>query len=543
MLSASTVSKARRDNNNNSSNRNTSDQEQWAKSVVPGAVAESEGEPRMSSKDKGSQALTPAEIAEEARLMESKRAMLTRLNSKSKMQQVSCRRQLWMLLEEPSLHWASLAIHHVYSALTIFSVVTTTVLTVEDLPLWCEDLLQVVDVFFNATFSLEVVVRIICAPRLDILAKNMYLWIDIAAVLPFYIVTLPNLDTDENPLLELLILLVPVFRLLKVTRHSSGWRLLMYSLTKVAPPLAVPFFLLIIMVVTSACMIFWIEKHAVPDLDGRAFANVPHAMWFSIVTISTVGYGDVSPNSALGKLATCFLILMGVCYMAMPLTIVGGEFSNVWDARDKILMRMTVLEKMAQGGILQEHLEELFRATDADNSGAMTRSEFTTFLNVFNLGVTPNQMIRLFKSIDDNNSGEICFEEFAEFLFPDYESNDVTTPMDARPTDGNPCDMARNAVVEISPLSLEALSDDGGTALSPSSEMDPFSSKSTKPVAHASDNPLERRVERIERLLEDLGANQRRYFQNLTALVQQQQNPLPCGNSSASIQMTDMTDK
>ena len=62
--------------------------------------------------------------------------------------------------------------------------------------------------------------------------------------------------------------------------------------------------------------IIWIEKHHAKAIDGGpAFESIPHAMWFTICTVSTVGYGDVSPNSETGKGVASGLILVGVCYM------------------------------------------------------------------------------------------------------------------------------------------------------------------------------------------------------------------------------------
>ena len=57
------------------------------------------------------------------------------------------------------------------------------------------------------------------------------------------------------------------------------------------------------------------------------------AVYFSVVTMSTVGYGDLSPTSSLGKLVTMFSTLMGIIFVAMPLTIVGDNFSEAWQNR------------------------------------------------------------------------------------------------------------------------------------------------------------------------------------------------------------------
>merc|ERR1719379_2307952 len=226
---------------------------------------------------------------------------------------------------------------------------------------------------------------------------------DIFAVVPFYV--LPGIDAGDNAAIELLVLLVPILRLLKITRHSSGWRLLIISIQESIPQLMVPFFLLLLMVVFSSCVIFWIEKHTASLDDGAAFESIPHAMWFAIVTVSTVGYGDVSPNSDIAKLGSTVLILVGICYMAMPLAIVGNTFTQVWTDRDKILIAEKTQRQFAHGGISSELLHELFEETDAYGSGNLSRREFVKLIIAFNIGFTVPQINRLFRALDGDGSG------------------------------------------------------------------------------------------------------------------------------------------
>ena len=80
-----------------------------------------------------------------------------------------------------------------------------------------------------------------------------------------------------------------------------------------------------------AGVIFWIEDVARIDADVPSpFDYVPHAMWFTLVTVSTVGYGDVTPATPAGKAWASLLILFGVGDTAMPLAIIGGQFREVW---------------------------------------------------------------------------------------------------------------------------------------------------------------------------------------------------------------------
>lgn len=167
------------------------------------------------------------------------------------------------------------------------------------------------------------------------------------------------------------------------------------------------------------------DKHTATEEDGGpAFRSIPHAMWFVICSVSTVGYGDVSPNSDLAKSGASMLILCGVCYMAMPLAIVGNTFSDIWANRDKILIAEKAKVKFAEGGFNKEDIQELFAMTDTDGSGQLSRKEFVQLIDAFGLGFTRAQIKKLFKSIDEDGTGSVNFEEFGDFLFPDIEIED-----------------------------------------------------------------------------------------------------------------------
>lgn len=183
----------------------------------------------------------------------------------------------------------------------------------------------------------------------------------------------------------------------------------------------VPAFLLLLMVVFCSCLIFWADKHFAPEGDGPAFISIPHTMWFTIVTVSTVGYGDVSPHSDLGMAASSGLILLGVCYMAMPLAIVGGTFGMVWQERDRILISEKSKAKFSAEGLNKDQLGELFEAIDQDGSGCLSRKEFVQLIQTFNLGFTTAQIKKLYRAIDEDGTGSVDFKEFCDFLFPEIE--------------------------------------------------------------------------------------------------------------------------
>jgi hypothetical protein len=190
------------------------------------------------------------------------------------------------------------------------------------------------------------------------------------------------------------------------------------------PQLTVPFFLLMLMVVFSSCVLFWIEKHCSSDDLGPAFESIPHSMYFTIVTISTVGYGDLVPHSDLGKAFDMGLILIGVLYMAMPLAIVGTNFTNIYADRDWYLVGEKARRKFLGGGMTSELLRQLFEETETDNSGAISKKTFISLLTEIDLGFTVPQIKSLFRGLDMGQNDSVSFTEFHVFLFPDVDCDD-----------------------------------------------------------------------------------------------------------------------
>lgn len=440
--------------------------------------------PQMSGSTGGSAASTDTgqnESGKGSSPTKTARASLEQLNDKYMMndRNMSWKKKIWLLLEEPSLHPVSENLNLIYSMLifaSVLSMVLGTLRELEDSPG-----LTILEICFNVLFSLEASLRVFCAPQKAALLRSSYMWMDIFAVVPFYVLAITQTESTSHPMLELLVLLVPILRLLKVTRQSSGWRLLVLSMVECLPPLMVPAFLLLLMVVFSSCVLFWMDKHTATEEDGGpAFRSIPHAMWFTICTVSTVGYGDVSPNSDLAKSGASMLILLGVCYMAMPLAIVGNTFSDIWANRDQILIAEKAKAKFAEGGFNKEDLQELFAMTDADGSGTLSRKEFVQLIDAFGLGFTRAQIKKLFRTIDDDNTGSVNFKEFGDFLFPDIEIDEDED--DAPPNQPEPNQDDAPATWAQSPSKVSASS-----AMSPqhSSTSEAFSMHSPHSVGTA----------------------------------------------------------
>ncbi len=142
--------------------------------------------------------------------------------------------------------------------------------------------------------------------------------VDLFAVLPFYIPFIIPLDLRFLRVLRLM----RIFRLFKLGRHSTALKFVKNAFLKEKETLAVAGFVLVILVIFSSCLMYILEHEAQPE----AFASIPHAMWWAIETLTTVGYGDICPVTPAGKLVGSFIAVLGIAMFAVPTGILATAF-------------------------------------------------------------------------------------------------------------------------------------------------------------------------------------------------------------------------
>ena len=142
------------------------------------------------------------------------------------------------------------------------------------------------------------------------------LLIDLIALVPFY---LPFLGLGDLRILRALRLLAWAARL---GRYFEGIRTLGTVLKSKAYELLTVVLVLGVMLVLASAVMYYAENASQPD----AFASIPEAMWWSIITLTTVGYGDVSPVTPFGKFMAGIIAVMGIGMFALPAGILGSGF-------------------------------------------------------------------------------------------------------------------------------------------------------------------------------------------------------------------------
>lgn len=176
--------------------------------------------------------------------------------------------------------------------------------------------------------------------------------IDLLAVLPFYLAAIVPMDLRFLRVLR-------VLRIFKLSHYFSALDVLLEVVRKERHAFGAAFLLLAIGSLFAASGIYLVEHRSQPE----AFGSIPAAMWWAVVTLTTVGYGDVTPVTTLGKLFGATITVMGIGMVALPTGILASGFSEELRRRQRIYgaeMRSALAD-----GILdadeEAHLEALRR--------------------------------------------------------------------------------------------------------------------------------------------------------------------------------------
>ncbi|MFN3951329.1 MAG: ion transporter [Thermaurantimonas sp.] len=173
---------------------------------------------------------------------------------------------------------------------------------------------------FTILFSIEYILRIYVSPRPSRYIFSFYGVIDLLSVLPTY---LGFFISGYQFFITIRILrLLRVFRIFRLLEFTREGQLLVSSVRNAFPKITFFFLFIISMVVILGTLMYVIEG------GQSGFESIPKAIYWAIVTITTVGYGDVVPNTVLGKFLSSFIMLLGYSIIAVPTGIVTAEISK-----------------------------------------------------------------------------------------------------------------------------------------------------------------------------------------------------------------------
>ena len=256
-------------------------------------------------------------------------------------------------------------LHHIFDFFivlwVIISVLAVILESVQSVNYYLHSEFIILDVMAVALFSTEYLMRLYSCtedPKYKAWlsgrlrsAKNPTNVIDLLAILPFY------LESVLHHLFDLRFLRVfRLMRLLKLARYSGATQSLFIVIKREWPVMKASAFIMMLLVMLAACLGYLFEHEAQPD----KFENIPQSIYWSVVTLASVGYGDISPITPAGRAMTIVLALLGIGIFAIPAAILSSALSD--QLRIDRESMLTELYNMLEDGVISADEQELIEA-------------------------------------------------------------------------------------------------------------------------------------------------------------------------------------
>lgn len=201
-----------------------------------------------------------------------------------------------------------------------------------------------INAFVIAFFTIDLVLRFLTWPTFLSFWKNIFNILDILSILPFYVgliadITAQGSDTPLDGATEVeldamtkryvVLRVCRIFRIIRIfkfVRHSQDLILIVRVVVHAKKELGLLVILLGIFTITFGSIMYYVEH----EVNGQ-FNSIMQGCWWSIVTITTVGYGEVVPVTPGGKFVGSVVLTLGIVFLALPMTIIVSKFSSVYE--------------------------------------------------------------------------------------------------------------------------------------------------------------------------------------------------------------------
>jgi voltage-gated potassium channel len=187
-------------------------------------------------------------------------------------------------------------------------------------------LIQSVEWLFTILFSIEYIARLLCVRRPLRYACSFYGIIDLFAFLPSYIELF--IPTAGYLMTIRVLRLLRIFRVLKLAQFMQEREILMTALYASRRKIAVFLSVVMAVVLIMGTVMYLVEGEA------NGFNSIPRGVYWAIVTLTTVGYGDITPHTVLGRILACFIMIMGYGIIAVPTGIFSLELVQASQAKE-----------------------------------------------------------------------------------------------------------------------------------------------------------------------------------------------------------------
>lgn len=228
----------------------------------------------------------------------------------------------------------------IFDGIIILLIIINVIVVVAEtfsLPSWVRNVFHYIEIISIIVFTAEYILRIYTSDLLfnnisPIKARIKYIFsfmalIDLFAILPFYVPFIIPIDLRVLRMLRIFRL----FRVFKVNRYTNALTSIGMVFKKKKSQLLSSVFVVIVLMVVSSVLIYNIENESQPDVFSNAFS----ALWWSVATFTTVGYGDIYPITTMGKILSAVIAFLGIALVAVPTGIISAGFMEQINEENK----------------------------------------------------------------------------------------------------------------------------------------------------------------------------------------------------------------
>lgn len=250
------------------------------------------------------------------------------------------RRRIWMLMEYPETSMKAYIVAIISVAVTVTAI---AVLCLETLPGWNTqqclegnipnwvDPFFLVETFCSLWFTFEFFVRLFSCPSKVGFFKDFKNLVDLTAVVPYYvavfnIISTMNCDSTKSSASLAFLRVFRLVRIFKLTKHSAGLQVLILTFKASVEGLCLFLVAITVCILVFSSAVYFAEM----GIEDSKIHSIPDAFWWAIITMTTVGYGDVVPVGPLGKLIGMMCTLTGVLTLAIPVPIITENFNKFY---------------------------------------------------------------------------------------------------------------------------------------------------------------------------------------------------------------------
>jgi len=209
--------------------------------------------------------------------------------------------------------------------LILVSLVSFSIETLPDLSESTRYWLNVVEVGTVSIFTAEYLLRLLVADNRWRFVTSFYGVVDLIAILPFYLSTGVDLRAARS------LRLFRVFRIFKFARYTAALDRIKIAFLKIREELALYVIATLLMVFLSSVGIYYFESDTQPERFGSVF----HCFWWAVVTLTTVGYGDVFPVTVGGRIFTAVVLFLGIGIIAVPTGLFASALTNTRESENQ----------------------------------------------------------------------------------------------------------------------------------------------------------------------------------------------------------------